>query len=238
MFRTIGIDEAKVLKRLRFIAKNHKQLTATDAWKCFSTPNRVVFFEKKNVGLLFSKKEVAAIKEIKKRLVSDLEIKSLKRCSYCKRTLGNYGWSWDIEHILCKSNLLYRKYAFSPKNITVACRDCNYNKNNHVDKKPPYDIIVPSAPGFDYGQHLNYFNFSTEKICVVKYKINSSAGKNTYDKLKLNNAEFLNTWGGLSKKMKCFLTGLDSKIEQFKSIDAEHEVANFLLQIKSRMASK
>lgn len=236
MLETIDKSEEDVMERLRDVAENHPILNGTDAWSCFSSPATKKKFNKKGVELSFTKDEVSAIKRVKSRLVTQLEKKSGKRCVYCKKALGNYGWSWDIEHIYCKSK--NPKDTFSLDNITTACKDCNYNKNNHVDKKPPYDIINPNLPNFVYGEHLNYFQVSTENICIVKYRKISAEGINTYNKLKLFNSEFLETWAGLSKNMKIFLTGLDSQIERFKVINDDHDVANFLLEIKNRIASK
>jgi len=236
----VSQEEKELLERIEaMLASGNYYLTGTSAWKLFSKPKKSheISFKKKPVcSIVFTEKEVELLESIKKKLVANLENKCARRCAYCKRTIGKYGWSWHVEHIMCKSK--NQGGTFLLRNLTAACVDCNFNKNNAVDKKQtPYDIINPNEINFDYSVHLNYFHVATEKICLLKYKSQSESGRNTYQKLKFTNLEFRESLASISEASRIFFDGIDDKIVDLQSKSENHEIAKFLLQIKNELLS-
>lgn len=53
------------------------------------------------------------------------------RCVYCRRKISveRRNTTEDIEHYLDKSKEKYRKWAFSPVNLAIACHPCNMQKS-------------------------------------------------------------------------------------------------------------
>jgi uncharacterized protein (TIGR02646 family) len=70
-------------------------------------------------------------KEVKRLLRQSLRLQQDGRCVFCRRRIlierRNAGE--DIEHFLDKSRLHYRRWVFSPNNISIACRPCNFVKS-------------------------------------------------------------------------------------------------------------
>lgn len=54
------------------------------------------------------------------------------RCYFCRQLVlqERRNACEDIEHYLDKSKLHYRKWTFSPVNLTIACHPCNLQKGN------------------------------------------------------------------------------------------------------------
>lgn len=72
------------------------------------------------------------------------ELKEIPKCFYCRQPMFSItGYksaiSGDIEHILDKSNIKYRYFVFSPFNLALACRRCNFIKTT-TDLLPNYKI--------------------------------------------------------------------------------------------------
>lgn len=81
-------------------------------------------------------------------------------CPYCGRLREEFhGGQWDIDHIIPKSS--YPEYLYTPRNLTVTCKDCNTykSKNNpllnslrskapYPDNSESYKIIHPHFDSF------------------------------------------------------------------------------------------
>lgn len=51
------------------------------------------------------------------------------RCSYCwQEILVNHSATWDTEHVVPRS--LHPQFIFEPKNLCIACKDCNLAKGD------------------------------------------------------------------------------------------------------------
>lgn len=62
-----------------------------------------------------------------KKLMKDFMRTLLEeRCCYCcKNFIGEFNMVVDIEHVLPKAH--FRKFEFTPSNLSVACKRCNMN---------------------------------------------------------------------------------------------------------------
>jgi uncharacterized protein (TIGR02646 family) len=73
----------------------------------------------------WSDEEFASIK----RLIRFLHYKSQKRrCAYCRRLLNPLGINEHIDHLVARS--VYHGWMFKPRNLVLACYQCNTQKNN------------------------------------------------------------------------------------------------------------
>lgn len=69
------------------------------------------------------------LQEIKDRIKSHYHAVQNTVCPYCKRQLDSRnGRNWDIEHIISRSSV--SNFMFEPKNICMACVDCNTEKSD------------------------------------------------------------------------------------------------------------
>ena len=71
------------------------------------------------------------LSELKAALRLSLRHQQQGRCFYCRRVIKveRKNTSEDIEHFLDKSKAKYRKWAFSPVNLAIACHPCNFQKS-------------------------------------------------------------------------------------------------------------
>lgn len=67
------------------------------------------------------------------------------RCIFCRRRIliERRNASEDIEHFLDKSKDSYRRWAFSPVNLAIACHPCNFQKTT----KDMGDAAIAAARG-------------------------------------------------------------------------------------------
>jgi uncharacterized protein (TIGR02646 family) len=236
MQRLADLQQRAVLKKLMDrIASG--ELTATNAWTCFSQPAAEKSFGKRHPQILFfSAEEVELMRALKRKAVLALEKKSGRTCSYCKRLVGTYGYNWHIEHVFCKSK--YAALTFKLDNLVLACVDCNMYKNNHVDRKhTPYDIIDPSARQFNYSDHLTYLSLATEKICFVKYTAITPEGTNTYSKLKFELLERSAVLSSVDRQTRSRVDELAIAAERFSQLGDEHPMTRFLTGLKGKLAA-
>jgi 5-methylcytosine-specific restriction endonuclease McrA len=182
-------NETKVLVRL-LNEKRTQRLTIGETWTLFSWIKKEHSFKREPdeppAKVSFTADEIKHLKSLKLKVRTALEQSSSRRCAYCKRAMGNYGYSWQIEHIKCKDR--HPAQAFDMRNLALACIDCNSAKGQTVDRSDPYvyNIIDPKSKGFKYGNHLRFFHLATEDICFLKYRCLSPQGTATYTDLKLN----------------------------------------------------
>lgn len=73
----------------------------------------------------------ADLKSLKGNLRLSLRSQQKGRCYFCRQPvhLERRNAYEDIEHYLDKSRLNYRRWAFSPVNLTISCRACNFVKS-------------------------------------------------------------------------------------------------------------
>lgn len=217
-----------------------KTLTAVDAWRVFSYPMNPVKLQKDQAAVkLFNDAQSDALIALKEALRNTLDDRSDRRCVYCKRAKGNHGFSWHVEHILGKTrNPLL---IFDLSNLAAACGDCNMIKNNSVDQsRTAYDIINPNAKNFDYSSHLSFFQMSTEKLHVLRYKTHSNEGRATYKKLKFSVLERVEALESLDSEIFRMNQKIRNAIEYYVNLerDPKAEIANFLDRLKTEMFSK
>ncbi|MFM5179464.1 hypothetical protein ACEUAY_07655 [Aeromonas veronii] len=72
-----------------------------------------------------------SLSKIKKQIRIILRKEQDNRCIYCRRIIKGErrNSTEDIEHFLDKSKQYYKKWAFSPLNLTLACHPCNMVKS-------------------------------------------------------------------------------------------------------------
>ncbi|WP_140919035.1 HNH endonuclease [Limnobaculum xujianqingii] len=85
------------------------------------------------------------------------------KCVYCKQiTKSHNGRQWDVEHIISRESV--HEFMFEPKNLCVACPDCNQRKgiNKVTYSKAKKRLPLNSSdyyivhPHFDnYEQHID-----------------------------------------------------------------------------------
>jgi len=231
------ITEASVLNRIESDLQNGT-LEPGEAWSCFSLPKDEYRFKRKNAlpkVMMFTANEQAALESLKEKVKRKLERESTHRCVYCRRVMGNYHYSWQIEHILAKAKPNHRKLVFDMENLTLACVDCNYAKAAKVDnikRNYVYDIIHPKAAGFRYGNHLGFLHIATEDICLLKYQRISAEGINTYKKLKLHVWERAETLKSISATHAHLTNQLDRLIGKYNDQGDTAAVAQFLHKLK------
>jgi len=228
-------DEKRVLARIQNDAQTYG-LTIGETWTLFSWIKKTHKFERRlpalPVDIGFTADEVKHLKSIKLKVRAELERSTSRRCAYCKRGMGNYGYSWQIEHIRCKNK--HHALTFELKNLTLACIDCNSAKGKSVDKSNPYlyNIIDPNATGFKYGSHLRFFYLATEDFCFMKYRCITVQGTATYNGLKLNVWERAETLKSISAPHQEVNARLDRILDMLSNDDRFSQVTQLLAELK------
>ena len=195
-----------LLKLVKMIQQ--KTLTGPQAWSALSDPKPSKSFKLKNgtfQEIQFSLAERNTYKVLRETTQKTLFAKHGRMCSYCRRPVGHYGYSWHIEHVLPKS--LYPSLTFRLANLTIGCVDCNRWKGVRVDKhikRKSLLIINPIESDFIYSAHLRYFQVSTEYLSFAKYLPQSQIGIKTYEQLsfaELERVHAINHLDGLSSAL-------------------------------------
>lgn len=104
------------------------------------------------------------------------------RCPYCFRLREEFhGGQWDIDHIIPKASS--PNYLYTPKNLTVTCKDCNTHKSDKTPLVNPISDGIPYPennevykiihPHFDdYHEHIKYSQnregYSCHEVITVK----------------------------------------------------------------------
>ncbi|WP_232708579.1 MULTISPECIES: HNH endonuclease [Vibrio] len=101
--------------------------------------------------------------EIKANIKANYKSVQEYKCPYCAVTYPvTHGMAWDIEHIISKDNKV--QFMFEPRNLCVACKDCNGAKSSKNVLENPNRRRFPTNsrdykivhPHFDiYGEHIN-----------------------------------------------------------------------------------
>ncbi|WP_339466004.1 HNH endonuclease [Pseudomonas sp. EA_65y_Pfl2_P74] len=109
------------------------------------------------------------------------------KCAYCRMLKReNHGLSWDVEHIVPKSE--HPRFLFEPENLALACKECNLSKlDQKVFARPlrknalyprgkeHYTIIHPHYD--KYEDHMEIAGFGGKVIYIPK---NKGKGKETF----------------------------------------------------------
>lgn len=92
------------------------------------TKNRLLINRYYNETIEWSSTELSVLKAA---LRLSLRRQQEGRCFYCRRIIKieRKNTAEDIEHFLDKSKSKYRKWAFSPVNLAIACHPCNFQKS-------------------------------------------------------------------------------------------------------------
>lgn len=102
-------------------------------------------------------------------------------CPYCKQKFQiSHNAVWDIEHIIPRS--LKPQFMFEPKNLCVACKDCNGPKSdvNVLKNKNRKTFPTKSTDYLIVHPHFHNYNDHIEPIVVgVFYRALSDEGKFT-----------------------------------------------------------
>lgn len=118
-----------------------------------------------------------------------------KCCCYCRTILAGAGpFMTDREHILPKGDPLFRLLAYSPWNLTVACKRCNMqfkgtDQSFIVDvqdatqyqQSANYRLVHPNLDS--WSAHLKVSARQEDDVVVRKYRVitGSDKGAWTYD---------------------------------------------------------
>ncbi|KGD84286.1 hypothetical protein HA47_07120 [Pantoea stewartii subsp. indologenes] len=229
-------EENTILKKIIDYTGNNINHRTSDIWGCFSKPQLKKII-KDNTGkehkLTFSSSEVERLKSIKKKLIKLLSSNCFNRCSYCKRPIGNYGWSWHIEHIKCKEH--FRDLTFSLNNLTMACVDCNYRKASKVDAyNLSHKIIDPNSNNYKYSDHLKMNIFGTDSLIMLKFKKIDDIGTDTYDYLQFKKLEYSTTLRSINNSIDNIIMDIEKKIGSTHDADFK----GLLINLKDRILER
>ncbi|WP_052193027.1 HNH endonuclease [Vibrio fluvialis] len=144
------------------------------------------------------------ISNFKKNIKKHYRTAQNEQCSYCKRVIkGEFNMVLDIEHILPKGEVQYKRFMFDPKNLCVSCKRCNmeikgrdtsfiidsasFDDNFYASDK--YLFIHPHSD--NYWDHINYSVAIENDIQLIQYTVvgNSLKGIYTYNYFKLRQLE-------------------------------------------------
>ncbi|EIY5121753.1 TPA: HNH endonuclease [Klebsiella pneumoniae] len=108
-------------------------------------------------------------------------------CPYCGRLREEFhGGQWDIDHIIPKS--LYPEYLYCPRNLAVACKDCNTHKSTNNPLLSPLEHLSPYPensksykiihPHFDsYHEHIRLTRDNNGRTC---HEVITDKGRETF----------------------------------------------------------
>ncbi|EKO3629018.1 hypothetical protein [Vibrio metschnikovii] len=101
--------------------------------------------------------------EIRRVIKNHYKVEQGYKCPYCAVIYPvTHGMVWDIEHIVAKDKKV--QFMFEPRNLCVACKDCNCSKNSKQVLVSPSRVKFPTNskaykivhPHFDdYEEHIN-----------------------------------------------------------------------------------
>lgn len=105
------------------------------------------------------------------------------RCVYCRRKISieRRNTAEDIEHYLDKSKEKYRKWAFSPVNLAIACHPCNMQKSTKDMGDETISLALGLTAGAGEFRWIHpYFDDYFENIEIIEswiYIIKANAPK-------------------------------------------------------------
>lgn len=107
------------------------------------------------------------------------------RCSYCaEQWLTEHGRVWDLEHVVPK--VLHPEFMFEPRNLAVACPDCNLAKWDKETLTGPTMAEYPSSAGSFLVVHPHFDRWEDHiEKCGVVFKPLTEKGTWTVTECKL-----------------------------------------------------
>lgn len=127
-------------------------------------------------------------KAIRKEIREYYRNKQEFHCAYCNRLRQDFnGGQWDIDHIIPKQS--HPNHLYTPKNLTVTCKDCNGKKTNknvlaeNVSASPDY----PATPDSYIIIHPHFDNYSDNILCrytadgKIYHEAQTDKGRKTFD---------------------------------------------------------
>lgn len=103
-------------------------------------------------------------------------------CFFCRqRMVVNSNRAWDAEHIISKST--HPSFMFEPKNLCIACPDCNNEKRDGrvLDRESRVKFPMHSNAYKIVHPHFDIYDDHLEVIVVGKlYRIKTPKGRYTY----------------------------------------------------------
>lgn len=115
-------------------------------------------------------------KVIKKQLRLAIKNRQEPRCCYCKRWLLNHASAAPIEHVLSRDT--YPQFALQPRNLAIACVDCNSVKgkadwgkfSGPYERYPTPETMDFFHPRYHrYDEHIRFIRMETNRQEVVSY---------------------------------------------------------------------
>lgn len=88
-------------------------------------------------------------------------------CAYCNRLRQDFnGAQWDIDHIIPKQS--HPQYLYTPRNLTVTCKDCNgiKAKKNVLTESIDASQSFPITKDSYIIIHPHYDNYADNIICL------------------------------------------------------------------------
>lgn len=152
-------------------------------------------------GNIWSSPHIANFKQL---LKSHYRTSQNEQCSYCKRIIrGEFKMVLDIEHILPKGEISFKKFMFNPKNLCVSCKRCNMqikgtdtsfivegaSFENEFYASNKYLFIHPHSD--NYWDSITYSVAIENDIQLIQYTVVNDCPKGlyTYNYFKLEQLE-------------------------------------------------
>jgi hypothetical protein len=112
-------------------------------------------------SLFWGREDVAPVrKQIKDHYIDEQQ----RRCCYCGALFPSaHNLVWDAEHVISRNS--EPRFLFEPRNLAIACKDCNQTKSDQEVRNNPRSKPFPALsadykivhPHFDtYDEHIRW----------------------------------------------------------------------------------
>ncbi len=158
-------------------------------------------------------------------------------CPYCRQKIkSNNGRYWDIEHIIPRS--ANDRFMFEPKNLCMACIDCNIAKSDKKVSSSTAKHKYPSKSSQFYIVHPHIDDYN-ENILVIKpglyYVPKGKKGEKTIEVCRLNRFyEFADYGEDVQDDDRIFL--LSEMLTKAKSEDSKRKIRKEIAELAIRGA--
>lgn len=122
------------------------------------------------------------IEGVKKEAKEFYKTEQAFRCVYCgQKIVVQHNSNWDLEHIIPRS--LAPQFMFTPKNLCVACKDCNTYKG--AKKVTTGGMSTSTYPGADkfviVHPHYDHYRDHIERPSECVYLARTEKGQKTIE---------------------------------------------------------
>ncbi|UTV27210.1 hypothetical protein [Photobacterium atrarenae] len=187
----------------------------------------------------------AKLKELKKDIRFSLRKAQDNRCIYCRRIIKNERRNAfeDIEHYLDKSKQKYKKWTFSPINLVLSCRTCNFIKSTKDlggDTLLQTENIKDGIGGFKWihpyfdNYHLNIKIDKGWVYSIPHGAPNSIGARNLITDCMLDDIQTLEAYSENKKKYEMRLTLVATKAVKKGKIDLALSILQKLEEEKGK----